>query len=211
MQQPTTARQQSIECFVVPLHILLRSASHRSWAIATKDRSTVVGLCSAGLTFPAHNGGASTSRRNHSKRNRIGVLSKIHAHVTCHAESSVAATIWWVRGSKTKYSPGRSEDNWLKRRRAVSKSFTTASKMGFPPRRSFLRISNEDKNMALSSNCSEQPLCGVGCGPANLLFRLMFPCSFLPSGEAFSVLAVGGWITAVERGVVDLFPYPSLP
>ena len=30
----------------------------------------------------------------------------IHAHVTCHWESFLAATIWYVRGSKTMYSPG---------------------------------------------------------------------------------------------------------
>jgi hypothetical protein len=37
-------------------------------------------------------------------------------------EVLIAATIWWVRESKTKYSPGMSEANRLKRRHAVSKS-----------------------------------------------------------------------------------------
>jgi hypothetical protein len=71
---------------------------------------------------------------------------KIHAQVACRGDSSMAATTWWVRGSKTKYSPGMSEANWLKRKRAVSKSATTASKTGFP-RRSFLRMSNEDNDI----------------------------------------------------------------
>jgi hypothetical protein len=43
----------------------------------------------------------------------------IHAHVTCHWESFLAATIWYVRGSKTMYSPGVSETNRAKRRCAA--------------------------------------------------------------------------------------------
>jgi hypothetical protein len=75
--------------------------------------------------------------------------NRAQAHVTCHSELSRAATIWWVRVSKTKYSPGVTEASCLRRRRAVSKSPTMPSKIGIP-RRSLLRMSNEGKDGLLS-------------------------------------------------------------
>src|SRR5260370_33473980 len=51
------------------------------------------------------------------------------------------ATIWCVRWSKTKYSPGITDASSLSRQRAVSKSFTQSSQTGFP-RTSFLNMSS---------------------------------------------------------------------
>jgi len=136
-------------------------------------------------------------------------VTKFGAHVTCHSESSAAATICWVRGSKTKYSPGMSEANWLKRRRAVSKSPTTASKTRFP-RRSFLKMSNEDKTSS-APDSSDCPLSSVGGGSSNFPFHLVFfPAAYFLSSKAFGVIAMVTWITPIERGLVNLLPYPSL-
>jgi hypothetical protein len=72
-------------------------------------------------------------------------------------------------------------------------------------------MSNEDRELFFF------PLCGVpckrrGCSPGNFLFHLMFfpAASFLPS-EGFSVVTVVAWFTSIERGVVNLLSYPSLP
>jgi hypothetical protein len=58
----------------------------------------------------------------------------------------------------------------------------------------------------------EFPLSSGGGGPDNFLFHLVFfPAASFLSGEGFSVVAVVACITAIERGVVNLLPYPSLP
>lgn len=51
------------------------------------------------------------------------------------------ATIWRVRWSKTKYSPGVAVASSLSRQRAVSRSVTQSSQTGFP-RLSFLNMSS---------------------------------------------------------------------
>ena len=66
----------------------------------------------------------------------------------------------------------------------------------------------------MSSSISEPhlPLSGVGGSPGNFPFHLVFfPAARFLSGEGFSVVPVVAWITATERGVVNLLPYPSLP
>ena len=53
---------------------------------------------------------------------------------------------------------------------------------------------------------------GVGGGSDNFPFHFVFfPTAPFVSFERFSVIAVVAWITTVERRVVNLFPYPSLP
>src|SRR5260370_12345936 len=51
------------------------------------------------------------------------------------------ATIWCVRWSKTKYSPGITDASSFTRHRAVSKSFTQSRQTGFPLT-PFLNMSN---------------------------------------------------------------------
>jgi hypothetical protein len=72
-------------------------------------------------------------------------------------------------------------------------------------------MSNQDKKLFFFR------LCGVsskarGSGPRNFLFHLMFlpAASFLP-GEGFSMVALVARITSIERGVINLLSYPSLP
>lgn len=72
-------------------------------------------------------------------------------------------------------------------------------------------MSNEDRKLFFF------PLCGVpskprGYGTGNFLFHLMFfpAASFLP-GEGFSVVTLVAWITSIERGIINLLSYPSLP
>jgi len=65
---------------------------------------------------------------------------------------------------------------------------------------------------SLSRDSSECPLSGEGRGSGNFLFHLVFfPAAFFLSGEEFRVVTVVAWLTAIERGVVNLLPYPSLP
>src|SRR5258708_40235285 len=53
-------------------------------------------------------------------------------------------------------------------------------------------------------------LSGVGVGSLN--FHLVFlPAACFLSGEGFSVVAVVAWVAAIERRVINLLPYPSLP
>jgi len=60
-----------------------------------------------------------------------------------------------------------------------------------------------------SSECS---LSSAGCGSGNFSFHLVFfPAAPLVHGERLRVVAAVAWIAAIERGVVNLFPYPSLP
>jgi hypothetical protein len=55
-------------------------------------------------------------------------------------------------------------------------------------------------------------LSGVGVGTANFHFHLVFlPAACFLSGEEFSVVAVVVWVVAIERRVINLLPYPSLP
>jgi len=55
-------------------------------------------------------------------------------------------------------------------------------------------------------------LSGAGGGSGNFPFHFVFfPTASFLSGEGFSVVAVVTGITAIERGVVNLLPYPSLP
>jgi hypothetical protein len=54
-------------------------------------------------------------------------------------------------------------------------------------------------------------LSGVGGGSDNFPFHFVFfPTAYFLSFEGFSVEAVVTWITAIERGVINLLPYPSL-
>jgi hypothetical protein len=56
------------------------------------------------------------------------------------------------------------------------------------------------------------PLSGVGGGSDNFPFHFVFfPTTSFLSFEGFSVIAVVIWVTGVERGVVNLLSYPSLP
>ena len=53
-------------------------------------------------------------------------------------------------------------------------------------------------------------LSGAGVGSPN--FHLVFlPAACVLSGEGFSVVAVVAWVAAIERRVINLLPYPSLP
>ena len=55
-------------------------------------------------------------------------------------------------------------------------------------------------------------LSGVGGGSDNFPFHFVFfPTASFLSGEGFSVIAMVAWIAAIERGVINLLPYPSLP
>jgi hypothetical protein len=55
------------------------------------------------------------------------------------------------------------------------------------------------------------PLSGVG-GSDHFPFHLVFlPTASLLCGEGFSVVVVVAWIMAIECGLVNLLPYPSLP
>jgi len=55
-------------------------------------------------------------------------------------------------------------------------------------------------------------LSGAGGGSDNFPFHFVFfPTASFLSGEGFSVVAVITWITAIERGVINLLPNPSLP
>jgi hypothetical protein len=55
-------------------------------------------------------------------------------------------------------------------------------------------------------------LSGVGGGSDNFPFHfVLFPTASFLSFEGFSVEAVVTWITAIERGVINLLPYPSVP
>ena len=57
---------------------------------------------------------------------------------------------------------------------------------------------------ARQSRCSDR-------GSGNFPFRLFsFPAASLLSEEGFGVVVVVGWISAIEKGVVNLLPYPSL-
>ena len=70
------------------------------------------------------------------------------------------------------------------------------------------------RTVKLTSNSSSKmsALGGVGGGLDNFpLHFVFFPTASLLSFEWFSVIAVVSWITAVERRVVNLLPYPSLP
>jgi hypothetical protein len=52
------------------------------------------------------------------------------------------------------------------------------------------------------------PLSG---GSSNFPFHLVFfPAASFISDEGFGVVVVVGWISAIEKGVVNLLPYPSL-
>jgi len=65
---------------------------------------------------------------------------------------------------------------------------------------------------SLSPDSSECPLSSAGSGSSNFPFHLVFfPAASLPYGGGFRVVAVVAWIAAIESGVVNLFPYPSLP
>jgi hypothetical protein len=53
-------------------------------------------------------------------------------------------------------------------------------------------------------------LSGVGVGSPN--FHLVFlPAAFFLSSEEFSVVAVVAWVAAIQRSVINLLSYPSLP
>jgi hypothetical protein len=85
--------------------------------------------------------------------------------------------------------------------RALSRSLT-----------SFLSRNERRAKLASNSNRSECPLGGVGGRPDNFPFHFVFfPTASFLSLEGFSVIAVVTWIMAVERRVVNLLPYPSLP
>jgi hypothetical protein len=40
---------------------------------------------------------------------------------------------------------------------------------------------------------------------------VFLPAACVLSGEGFSVVAVVAWVAAIERRVINLLPYPSLP
>src|SRR5882762_7726206 len=55
-------------------------------------------------------------------------------------------------------------------------------------------------------------LSGVGVGSPNFHFHLVsLPAACFLSGEWFSVVAVVAWVAAIERRVINLLSYPSLP
>jgi hypothetical protein len=72
-------------------------------------------------------------------------------------------------------------------------------------------MSNEDKNIVYPTD-AHASLSGVGGGSGTFQFHLVFfPTASFLSGEGFSVVAVVAWIAAIERGIVNLLPHPSLP
>ena len=55
-------------------------------------------------------------------------------------------------------------------------------------------------------------LSGVGVGSDNFPFHFVFfPTASFLSGEGFGMVVMVTWIAALERGVVNLLAYPSLP
>jgi hypothetical protein len=71
---------------------------------------------------------------------------------------------------------------------------------------------NRFMNLGASNSDSESSLNGAGGGSDNFpVHFVFFPTASFLSFEGFSVIAVVACITAIERRVVNLLPYPSLP
>lgn len=68
------------------------------------------------------------------------------------------------------------------------------------------------RTSSLGSKGERNALSGVGLGSINFhLHLVLFPAACFLSGEGFSVVAEVAGLTTMERGIVNLLPYPPLP